>query len=381
MFVQHENLLDHIVSLAAQSGLTDTSGFKRKLESSLSRTDLIKETHLYTEDFFWAYRAKFSLGFSNSNQQNKTSKSNVTASVNKPVTPIPQKVERAATSFVPTYEKKDTNLKIIAAKKIKSELNKLALENYEVIVPRVTTIIQDDVDAIAEFIEIMFGKVQVDIKYLPLYSKMCSQFNDQFLTFKTELLSHCQTELNKPKPEEPELEGDRNSEENLAELEEYSYEVCKWKEKRLASLKFIAELKKSALIEDSVINTILGNLLSHDVICPVSDDISHACELISLVSTAVDRKLIDSHVRRFEEFQKAGNLSTLEQVKIQNAIEVHKKQQNGLEEKKVQKPEVYKPRFGNTENTTRPNNSHNNTRSTSYNTSYNTRELRRGTRK
>lgn len=352
MFVQHENLLDFIVELAAQSGLKNSDEFRKKLEKNFSREDLIRETHLYTEDFFWAYRAKFSLGFSNpiATPQNKTQKPHPHTNVHK----TPQKVERSATGFVPTYEKKDTNAKIIATKKIKSELNKLALENYDVIVPRVTSIIEEDTDSIAEFIEIMFGKVQVDIKYLPLYSKMCAQFNSKFLTFKTQLLAQCQLELYKFKPEKPILEGDPSSEENLAEMEEHMYEISRWKEKRLASLKFVAELKKSSLIEDSVINTILKDLLSHNISSPVCEDISHACELLSLVSNVLDQKIMEVHIRRFGEFQKAGNLSTLEQVKIQNTIESHKKQQ---EEKRMMdkpKPEVYKPRFGGNSRSAQP---------------------------
>lgn len=342
---QFLSFIGQIVELSQQFGVTDSDAFQAEITSIIEKTPP-SEPRCYTQSFFLAYREKFALGYS---QTTGTAPSQTAATKTyKPsrsapfssngvkhhsmptlnVAPV-VKVERSATGFVPSREKADDNPKIILVKKIKSELNKLAVENYDIIVPRVMDVIvsggDSSSDIIPEFIEIMFGKVQVDIKYLGLYSKMCTEFNAKFLTFKHQLLTHCQSEFNRAHPVKPELEGDPHSDENEAEMEEYTFEVSRWKAKRLTNVKFIAELRKVSIITDNVIGMILQDLLKHSTLEPIGDNISHACELMTMVHTIVDQTIVQLYVKRLELFIGGGTLSTLETVKIQNFMDLNKK--------------------------------------------------------
>ena len=343
---QFLGFIEQVIQVSHQFGVTDSSGFQNEITKIIEKTPP-SEPRCYTQAFFLAYREKFALGYSQTTGTPPTQTAPKTykptrsapfgstgvkhhSSPNISVVPV-VKVERSATGFVPSREKADDNPKIILVKKIKSELNKLAAENYDIIVPRVIDIIvsgndsSNSSDVIPEFIEIMFGKVQVDIKYLGLYSKMCTEFNAKFLTFKHQLLTQCQLEFNSAYPVKPELEGDPKSEENEAEMEEYQYEVSKWKAKRLTNVKFIAELRKVTIISDNVISMILQDLLKHSTLEPISDNISHACELMTMVHTIVDQTIIQLYVKRLDLFTGAGTLSTLETVKIQNFMDLNKK--------------------------------------------------------
>ena len=351
--VSRERETDYTISVIDIDEIAKTPeklGDDVKLRLSQQSTKGGSPLRLYTQAFFWAYREKFSLGFVQTTgvslppSETKSTKARSTPSSfscgsgnKKPfhrdddfdIKPKEAIIPRPE-SMVPIFARKNNPL----VKKIKSELNKLSVDNYNVIVPRVAEIITENIaaatggeseDILPEIVEIIFEKVQVDILFLPLYAKMCVEFNAKYATFREKLLNHCKKEFEKPKPAVPELEGDPSSEENLAEMEEYGYDLLKWAKNRLANIKFISELRKSLIVTDTVINLILTDLLKHDLQQPIYENISHACEMITLSCGTISQSIVQAHFLRFDAFTQAGKLSQIEQVKIQNVVDFNKK--------------------------------------------------------
>lgn len=329
---EYDEILSLILKLAEKYGINDLNGFEEAIREKIPAEFCVGR--YYTDDFFQAYRVKYGLGFKqqpassgviNSNKLNTSisiHKSSGSLSDSKEMKKSSPKIERSVDGFVPSYEKKEVDPKIIWTRKIRSELNKLSDENYEKIMTNIEPmLIEGSITALSEFIVLVFDKVHADItfKFLPLHTKMCIQFDHKFEKVREILLSQCYTEFNKQKPDKP--EGSVESEEYQEELIEYAEEENKWKTNRKTSIKFISELKKYEMVDDKIVDYILTALLitNHNLNDPNSDDISHACELLELSS--IGEEILQKYMKRIDAFKNAGKLAIIDQVRIQKIIE------------------------------------------------------------
>lgn len=351
---EYDEILSLILKLSEKYGISDLKGFEDALKEKLPAEFCVGK--YYTDDFFQAYRTKYGLGFkqqpagstsnggnghklNGSNSIHKSNGFNSSLSDSKEMNKSSPKIERSADGFVPSYEKKEVDPKIIWTRKIRSELNKLSDENYDKIASNIEPmIIEGSTTALSEFIVLIFDKVHADVtfKFLLLHTKMCLQFDRKFEKLREILLSQCYTEFNKQKPAKP--EGNIESEEYQEELIEYAEEEHKWKTNRKTSIKFISELKKCEMVDDKIVDYVLTALLitNHSLNDPNSDDISHACELLELSS--IGEEILQKFMKRIDAFKNAGKLAIIDQVRIQKIVE---KNERYLSERL--KPAPYRP--------------------------------------
>lgn len=225
-------------------------------------------------------------------------------------------IERSESAWVPVSMRnaddptRIANAAIVSS--INSDLNKLTEAKYDVISARVITKITENV--LPEFVDMMFDKAVWDAGYRGMYARLCVSIQAKLDGFRQLLLTECQRQFGKdpPTPVEGETKQDRE------------YEMVKWKKMRSGNMHFVVELLKVNMVQSKVISMCLYELLSHDVLSPISDNIFHAAELLMISKTLVDRAITGPAVNRIREFLSAGKLGNREKFKCQDVVGAYK---------------------------------------------------------
>lgn len=249
-------------------------------------------------------------------------------------------IKRSANAWVPRIRKEaaateDQKLTPeVVQRKVKSLLNKMTLDNFEIITDELLTISnqskeEKDGRTLRQVIELTFAKAVDEAHWSNMYARFCAKMlnkadpeihdeqivdqNGNFVTggalFRKYLLSRCQEEFERGwsdalptnpdgSPLDPELMSD-----------EY-YEIMGAKRRGLGLIRFIGELYFLNMLTEKIIHRCIRRLLSNDN--PSEEVIESICQLLTTVGKTLDTPENKPHVDvYFDRLIAFENISTL----------------------------------------------------------------------
>ncbi|GJD12820.1 Eukaryotic translation initiation factor isoform 4G-1 [Galdieria sulphuraria] len=245
---------------------------------------------------------------------------------------------------------------------VRSILNKLTYEKFDRLYEQILDVKIDSPELLRGIVSEIFDKALLEPNFGPMYAELCDRlsvsmqkmldesadggFRDESgkkVTFKSILLSNCQSEFQKfakceaplekhqlaSKDKEIPIDTNEKSDSNLfAEEEE---ERHKMKRRMIGNIKFIGELFKKDMISERVIrDDCIPRLLSLSLVPnPDDDDLESLCKLLTSVGAKLDshvenRPMLDQYFQALEKFRATVKLPSRIRFMIMDLLDLRK---------------------------------------------------------
>lgn len=299
------------------------------------------------------------------NHRNTTNKDNATFSFDsldnevkppeenkEPVAPI----KRSANAWVPRIRNKapaseDGKLSPEEVqRKVKSLLNKMTLDNFEIITDEILVISnqskeEKDGRTLRQVIELTFAKAVDEAHWSNMYARFCAKMlnkvdpeiydetildsNGQYfkggVLFRKYLLSRCQEDFERGWSDKIPTNPDGSPLDPELMSDEY-YELMGAKRRGLGLIRFIGELYFLGMLSEHIIERCIRRLLKNDK--PSEEVIESICQLLTTVGKNLDvpkKKLeVDIYFDRLLEFQEMKGLASRLRFMIMDVIDLRK---------------------------------------------------------
>lgn len=269
-----------------------------------------------------------------------------------PVAPI----KRSANAWVPRIRSKasaseDGKLSPEEVqRKVKSLLNKMTLDNFEVITDEILVISnqskeEKDGRTLRQIIELTFAKAVDEAHWSNMYARFCAKMlnkadpeihdekildaNGQYFKggalFRKYLLSRCQEEFERGWSDKLPTNPDGSPLDPELMSDEY-YEIMGAKRRGLGLIRFIGELYFLEMLTENIIERCIRRLLSNDN--PSEEVIESICQLLTTVGKTLDvpkkKDEVDLYFGRLLMFQEIESLASRLRFMIMDVIDLRK---------------------------------------------------------
>lgn len=180
-------------------------------------------------------------------------------------------------------------------KKFRSILNKLTPNNFDSLAQSVTKLNIDTESKLGDVIDIVFAKALAEPGYCVLYGQMCSHLKEntaEGTNFGTTLLKRCQSQFQSDTYSDIDLDEKRQKIEEeqdpaaKKQLEEELYEnMYRCRMRGLGLIKFIGELYKIEMLNDTIMMDCIHRLLSDRS----EEALECLCDLLVTIGEKLDR--------------------------------------------------------------------------------------------
>ncbi|ESO10889.1 hypothetical protein HELRODRAFT_134359, partial [Helobdella robusta] len=224
-------------------------------------------------------------------------------------------------------------------KKVRSILNKLTPQNFEALLKQIHELEINTEDKLSGCIKIVFEKAISEPNFCEAYAKMacnistlkvpCKDNPHDALSFRRLLLNRCQTEFEKDRSDEIELEKrqkeieecqqDDKRKQLILEKEEM---VTKARRRSLGNIRFIGELFKMKMLTEKIMFECLTKLIK----ATDEDSIECLCWLLRTIGKDLDsdrnKKHLDAFFSEIVKKSKSKGVSPRTKFMLQDIIEL-----------------------------------------------------------
>ncbi|GJQ11346.1 hypothetical protein GpartN1_g3137.t1 [Galdieria partita] len=245
---------------------------------------------------------------------------------------------------------------------VRSILNKLTYEKFDRLYEQILDVKIDSPELLRGIVSEIFDKALLEPNFGPMYAELCDRlsismqrmldesadggFRDESgkkVTFKSILLSNCQSEFQKfakcetsteklesvSKEKETSIDAGDKSDSILTVEEEE--ERLKMKRRMIGNIKFIGELFKKDMISERVIrDDCIPRLLSLSLVPnPDDDDLESLCKLLTSVGAKLDshaenRPMLDQYFQALDKFRATVKLPSRIRFMIMDLLDLRK---------------------------------------------------------
>lgn len=269
-----------------------------------------------------------------------------------PVAPI----KRSANAWVPRIRNKapvaeDGKLSPEEVqRKVKSLLNKMTLDNFEVITDEILAISNQSIDekdgrTLRQVIELTFAKAVDEAHWSNMYARFCAKMlsksnpeiqdeqivdaNGDFVKggalFRKYLLSRCQEEFERGWSDKLPTNPDGSPLDPELMSDEY-YELMGAKRRGLGLIRFVGELYFLGMLTEKIIHRCIRRLLGSEV--PSEEVIESICQLMTTVGKTLDspenKKVVDAYFNRMYIIQETEGLPSRLRFMIMDVVDLRK---------------------------------------------------------
>jgi len=174
---------------------------------------------------------------------------------------------------------------------LRSILNKLTPEKFDVLVVKVKEIEIDTEDLLKAAVDAVFEKALAEPNFSPVYAEFCKQINPLLPTFTSEnnntqtfkrlILNQCQAEFERENNQDPE---------EVAKMTDVEREknVRSMKKRMLGTIRLIGELYKRKMLSSTIMTSCVF-ILFGDVKNPQEENVEALCKLFTTVGKILEQ--------------------------------------------------------------------------------------------
>lgn len=222
-------------------------------------------------------------------------------------------------------------------------LNKLTVENFEILATKLVNIDLSDTESVAFFTGLVYEKAVMEPHFSAVYAALCLfivrnlpstqhwQISDSKCSvFQSILIKMCQTEFARPVkwaiPQER-VDADMTSIIEMEQIAQREYDLKMAKVRSLGNTKLIGELYNQGLITEAAVHSCISSRFPAANESFQEEGIEHACVMLSSVGRKLEaqdqRGYVGSYFKAMVNLRKLSELPSRLSFMLKDLIELH----------------------------------------------------------